>query len=49
MPEQDANLSKVLIGQMAEGCDTDPVFGEALRVLRHAEFFEPVCNLLHRG
>jgi hypothetical protein len=29
--------------------DTDPVFGEALRILGHTEFFAPVYNLLHRG
>ena len=44
-----ADVLEVLIGQMAESCDTDSVFGEALRILGHAEFFEPIYNLLHRG
>jgi hypothetical protein len=35
----------VLIGQMAKCCET----GKTLRVLGHAELFEPVGNLLHRG
>ena len=26
-----------------------PIFGKTLRVLGHAELFEPVRNLLHRG
>ena len=47
MPEQDANVLEVLIGQMAERCEIDAVFSKALRVLGHAELFEPVRNLLH--
>ena len=38
---------KVLIGQMAERGDTNAVLSEALGVLGHAEFFEPLRNLLH--
>src|SRR5215831_3620756 len=49
MPEQDTDVLEVLISQMRESRDTDPVFGKALRILGHAELFEPVCNLLHRG
>jgi hypothetical protein len=49
MPEQDANVLEVLIGEMAERSDTNPVFSKALGVLGHAELFEPVSNLLHRG
>ena len=49
MPEQHADVLEVLISQMGKSCDTDPVFGKALRILRHAQLFEPVCNLLHRG
>ena len=45
MPEQDTDVLEVLIGQMAESCDADPVLGEALRILGQAEFFEPVYNL----
>ena len=48
MPEEDADVLEVLIGQMAERGDTNAVLSEALRVLGHAEFFEPVSNLLHR-
>ena len=49
MPERDADLFEVLIGQIAEDRDIDVVLGKALRVLGHAELFEPVRNLLHRG
>jgi hypothetical protein len=31
------------------GTSNYPVLGKALRVLGHAELFEPVRNLLHRG
>ena len=47
MPEQDADVLEVLIGQMAEYRDIDSVLGKALRILRHAELCEPVRNLLH--
>jgi hypothetical protein len=33
---------------MTEYGDVDLVVGKALRILGHAEFFEPICNLLHR-
>jgi len=49
MPEQHADVLKVLIGQMAKCCETNPVFSKTLRVLGHAELFEPVGSLLHRG
>ena len=49
MPQQDADVLKVLIGQMWECRDINPVFGKTLAVLGHAELFEPVCNLLHGG
>jgi hypothetical protein len=32
---------------MAKRSDTDSVFIKALRVLGHAEFFEPVRKVLH--
>ena len=37
--------------QLADRFDgnIDPVLNKALGVLGHAEFFEPVSNLLHRG
>ena len=42
MPERDADLLEVLIRQMAEDREINTVLGKALRVLGHAEFFEPV-------
>ena len=45
MAEQNADVLKVLICQIAENRDIDPVFSKTLRVLGHAEFFEPVRNL----
>jgi hypothetical protein len=47
MPEQDADVLEVLIGQMGNCRDINPVFSKTLGVLGHAEPFEPVCNLLH--
>jgi hypothetical protein len=49
MPEQDADLLKVLVSQVAEDRDVDPILGKALGVPGHAELIEPICNLLHRG
>jgi hypothetical protein len=49
MPEWDADVFEILIGQMAKYRDIDPVLGKGLGVLGHAELFEPVRNLLHRG
>src|SRR5215831_16116355 len=48
MPERDAKLFEVLIGQMREYRDIDVVYSKTLCVLRHAELFEPVRDLLHR-
>ena len=45
MAEQDADVLKVLICQIAENRDIDPIFSKTLRVLGHAEFCEPVRNL----
>ena len=47
MPEQHADVLEVLIGQMRNLRETNPVFSKALGVLGHAEFFEPIGNLLH--
>ena len=49
MPEEDADVLEVLIGEVAERRDSNAVLGKALRVLGHAELFEPVRNRLHRG
>ena len=40
---------EVLIRQFAENVDIDVALGKALRILGHAELFEPICNLLHRA
>jgi bifunctional non-homologous end joining protein LigD len=34
---------------VGENGEINSVLGKALGVLGHAEFFEPICNLLHRG
>src|SRR5215472_9260385 len=39
----------MLIGQVGENGEINSVLGKALSVLGHAEFFEPICNLLHGG
>jgi hypothetical protein len=47
MPERHPDILEVLIGEMAEHRHIDLVLAKALRVLGHAELFEPVRNLLH--
>ena len=47
MPERYAEPIKVLIRQFTENVDIYVALGKALRVLGHAEFFEPLRNLLH--
>jgi len=49
MPEQDADVFEILIGQMAQRRDIDAILRKALRVLGHAERFEPVRDLLDRS
>jgi len=39
---------KMLIGQVGENREINAVFSKTIRVLGHAELFEPVRNLLHR-
>ena len=39
---------QVLIGQVAKDGEINAVFGKALHILGHAEFFEPVSDLPHR-
>jgi hypothetical protein len=46
MPEQDADLLQVLIGQVAEESKINIVLRNALSVLGHAELFEPVRYLV---
>ena len=48
MPKQDADIFEVVISQMRECRNTNPVLGKALRILGHAELFEPVRYLLRR-
>ena len=48
MPEQNAHVPEVLIGEIAERRDANTIFDKALCVLGHAELFEPVHNLPHR-
>ena len=48
VPEQNADVLQVLIGQMSEYREINSVLSKTLSVLGHAELFEPVCNLLHR-
>ena len=49
MPERDAEVLEVLIGQMAKDAKSMSFSAKRSRVLGHAELFEPVRNLLHRG
>jgi hypothetical protein len=46
--EDDTEVFQILISQVAKDGKINAIFGKALRVFRHAEFFEPVRNLLHR-
>ena len=47
----DAKLApaplEILIRQVREDGEIDPILGKALRILGHAKLFQPVCNLLH--
>ena len=49
MSERDPYILEVLVGEMTEHRDIDLVLGKALRVLGHAELFEPARNLLRCG
>ena len=49
MPEWDADVLEVLIGQIAEDRDIDHVLGKALSVLGQTELFEPITNIQHRS
>jgi hypothetical protein len=49
MPEQDADLLKVMIGQIAEHREINSVLSKALRVLPETELLKPIRDLLHRG
>ena len=47
--ERNAKVFEMLVGQVGENGHINVVLGEPLRVLGHAELFEPVGNLLHRS
>ena len=47
--EQDPRVLQISIGEIGKDAEVNAIFDETLRVLGHAEFFEPVGNLLHRG
>jgi hypothetical protein len=49
MPERNADILEVLIGEMAKHRYINLVLGKALRVLGHAEFFKPLHNLRQCG
>ena len=47
MPEQDAYVLEVLIGQMTQCREVDSVLGKALGVLGHAERSQPLRDRGH--
>ena len=47
--KDDTQIFQVLIGEVTKNREINAVFGKGLRVLGHAERFEPIRNLLHRG
>ena len=49
MAEQDSDILEVLIRQIGENAEVNPILGKALRVLGHAEFFKPLRNLRQCG
>ena len=38
-----------MVREVGENGEINSVLGKALSVLGHADFFEPICNLLHGG
>jgi hypothetical protein len=49
MPEQDADVLEILIGQMAQIREINTVLGEGLSILPQREFFQPFRDRLHSG
>jgi hypothetical protein len=47
--EQDPHFFQVLIREIRKDAEVNAIFDETLGILAHAELFEPVRNLLHRG
>src|SRR5262249_20309250 len=49
MPDRgDANLFKILVGQVTQNFEINIILGKALSVLPETELSKPVRNLLHR-
>ena len=49
MPQRDADLFKVSVGQVRQYREVDIVLGKTLRVLSETELLKPVRDLLHHG
>ena len=49
MTHRQPEFSQILVCEIGEDAKIDIVLGKALRVLGHAEVFEPVRNCLHCG
>ena len=49
MTHRQPKFSQVLVCEIGKDAKIDIVLSKALGVLGHAELFEPVSNLLHRG
>jgi hypothetical protein len=47
--KQDPQFFQILIREIRKDAEVNAIFEETLGVLGHAEFLEPVRNLLHRG
>ena len=47
--EQDVQSFQVLTREIGNDAEINSIFDKTLRVLGHAELFEPVRNLLHLG
>src|SRR5262245_42115904 len=47
MAQQNAEILEILLCEVADDREINSVVGEALGVLRQAELFEPLRNLLH--
>ena len=48
MPEQDTDVLEVLISQVGECRNADPIFSKAFCILPETERFEPLRGLLRR-
>ena len=46
--QDDAEILEVLVSQLVQDREVDPILGEARGILRHAEPIEPLINLGHR-